>query len=148
MDSPSAAAPTVLIVEDDPVLAGLVARLLERNGMLPEIARDGFEAIERLKTAAAFDAIALDLMMPRVDGFGVIDWLRTNAPERLTRVIVMTATTDTHLARLRPSELGGLIRKPFEIHELGRLIRTRTLGEDDDDTATKAVTSETLFDAL
>jgi DNA-binding response OmpR family regulator len=147
MTNESATAPTVLIVEDDDVLASLVSRLLERNGMNPSIARDGAEAIERL-AAKTYDAIALDLMMPRIDGFGVIEWIRLHTPQQLQHVIVMTATTDTQLARLPVSDLGGLIRKPFEIHELGRLIRTRALGESEDEERAAPVTRATVFDAM
>jgi DNA-binding response OmpR family regulator len=147
MTNQSANAPTVLIVEDDDVLASLVARLLERNGMTSVIARDGAEAIERLGTGS-YDAIALDLMMPRIDGFGVIEWLRSHAGEHLQKVIVMTATGDTQLARLPVSELGGLIRKPFEIHELARLIRVRALGESEEEAPAATVTRATVFDSL
>lgn len=146
MTNESAVAPTVLIVEDDAVLASLVSRLLERNGMKPQVARDGAEAIERL-SSTPFQAIALDLMMPRVDGFGVIEWLRSNAPQQLPTVIVMTATSDTQLAKLRVNEIGGLIRKPFEIHELARMIRTSALGEEEE-TAASTISRDSLFDAL
>lgn len=137
----------MLIVEDDEILATLVAKLLERNELSYEIARDGAEAIERL-TVSESAAVVLDLMMPKVDGFGVVDWIRDNRPTLLPRVIVMTATSDQQLSRLRVSELGGLIRKPFEIHELGRMIRTQLGLPSAVDVTTSTPARDTLFDAL
>lgn len=138
--------PLILIVEDDPLLAGLVARLLDRNGLRNETAVDGQDAVERL-AAKSYDGIILDLMMPRLDGFGVIDWLRVERAPLLGTVIVMTATSDQQLSRLRVNELGGLIRKPFEIHELGGMLRT-ILALPEGDTAGAASARENLLDRL
>lgn len=107
----------VLVSDDDVALRTLITRLLQRHDHFEvESARDGVEAIEKLDHDG-YDAVLLDLMMPRVDGFGVLDYLREHHPDILKRVIVMTASSDEQVARVDRSAVCGVVRKPFDIHE-------------------------------
>lgn len=105
----------VLLVDDDEAIRALVQKILERHHYQVEVARDGQEAIEKLRDAD-YDVVLLDLMMPRVDGFGVMQHLRESNPELLRRVIVMTAFTAAARDRIEPN--CRLIAKPFDITEL------------------------------
>jgi DNA-binding NtrC family response regulator len=80
--------PRVLIVDDEAGLRAAVARTLKAEGYETAEARDGVEAVSLLQRGG-IDAVLLDLQMPRLDGFGVLDALRTErgAPP----VIVLTA---------------------------------------------------------
>src|SRR5688572_6185021 len=66
----------ILIVDDDDAVRNMVERVLRREHFDVESARDGFEAIEKL-TRNDYATVLLDLMMPRVDGLGVLRFLET-----------------------------------------------------------------------
>jgi len=106
----------VLVTDDDVALRNLIVRLLEtRDHFEIDSARDGVEAIEKLDHDH-FDAIVLDLMMPRIDGFGVLKYLREHRPNLLKRVIVMTATSEEEIHKLDFAAICGVVRKPFDIN--------------------------------
>ena len=120
-DSSEVQSPRVLIVDDEDSIRVLVARMLRRVGYDTVEARDGQHAIEQLDHAK-FDALVLDLMMPRVDGFGVIDHLIETQPQMMEKTIVMTAFPET-AARERLQHLCSIVSKPFEMEELLTLVR-------------------------
>ena len=111
-------APRALVVDDDVAIRVLVTRILVRRRFVVETASDGAEAIQKLATGA-YAVILLDLMMPRLDGVGVMKFLAEYHPDQLARVIVMTAFgayASSHL----PAIPFRLIEKPFDIHALVR----------------------------
>lgn len=115
-----------LVVDDDQPIRGMLRRVLERENCEVELARDGFEAIELLKQRP-FDIILLDLMLPRVDGFGVLRFLRNSCPELLDHVVVMTAgPTSGVRERVR-----GVLSKPFDMEELRDHVRACCHRSDD-----------------
>ena len=110
--------PRVLVVDDDVAIRTLLETVLARNGYSVESVRNGEEAIESMD-GNRFDAIILDLMMPKVDGFEVIEYLDRTDPERLKRcVIVLTAVASKDLRKLDGSRVFRVIRKPFDLNEL------------------------------
>ncbi len=66
----------------------------------------------------SYSVILLDLMMPEVNGFELLDRLQRDSPSLLHRVIVMTAASQRSIANLDTSRVWGLVRKPFDIEEL------------------------------
>lgn len=109
--------PRVLVADDNDAICALLKALLQRDYHV-EIARDGSEAIERLRTAA-YSAVLLDLLMPEVDGFSVLKYLRNERPSLLAQVIVLTAAvTERELAAVRTYAVRDVIRKPFEVETL------------------------------
>ncbi len=72
--SSGAGALRVLVADDDPAIRTLVARIFVRRGYDVACASDGADAIQKLDHDP-FDLLVLDLMMPRVDGVGVINHL-------------------------------------------------------------------------
>lgn len=110
----------LLVVDDDDAIRVMVTKILERVGFSVTPARDGQEAIEKLE-GEEFDGMLLDLMMPRVDGFGVIEYLKASAPEFLRRVVVMTAFTGA--ARDRVDASCALLPKPFDVDELVGMVQ-------------------------
>ena len=72
----------ILVVDDDPVQRRLLTAAIERIGHSVIVAQDGETAIACLsQRGEAIDAVVLDLMMPGIDGLGVLDWMRANAVE-------------------------------------------------------------------
>ena len=83
----------LLIVEDDAPLRGLYRAALEDAGFDVREAADGLEALRRIDEAPP-DVIVLDLMLPRVSGFGVLHDLTVQAHTRMIPVIVVTGTDE------------------------------------------------------
>jgi DNA-binding response OmpR family regulator len=107
----------VLIVEDDPAVRQIVRVLLERDGIEVDIAEDGERATALLGTRS-YAAVLLDLLMPRLDGRGVIAFMKERALE--TPVVVLTAVTDS--PDLDPQLVRVVLQKPFEARELRKVV--------------------------
>jgi len=81
---------TVLVVDDDPGILEMHSRLVEETGRRAVTARNGREALTLLEQQIP-DLILLDLMMPEMDGFAVLDELRSREATREIPVIILTA---------------------------------------------------------
>jgi CheY-like chemotaxis protein len=110
----------VLVVDDEPAIRALVAKIVERAGLSVDVARDGGEAIAKLD-ANHYTVMVIDLMMPVVDGYGVVEHLRERGGPR-PAVIVITAGDSAAIRRLDGSMVHSVIRKPFDIDVLGDLV--------------------------
>lgn len=114
--------PAVLIVDDDPPLLGLLKTLIRRNGDWDIVTcRDGDEAIQEL-AARHFDVVLLDLMMPRRNGFDVIEYLQEHRPRQLSVVLVLSAATSEVTQRIDSSAVHAIVDKPFETGALLALV--------------------------
>ena len=80
--------PTILLIEDEARLRDNLQTLLQSEGYRITTAQNGTEGIKRLRQEA-FDLVITDLVMPEVDGFQVLEYLKAYSPE--TVVVVMTA---------------------------------------------------------
>jgi two-component system OmpR family response regulator len=111
----------VLVVEDEPKLAALVARALREEGHPTDIASRGEEAVLLARTAP-YDAIVLDVMLPDFDGFEVLRRIRER--ELWTPVLMLTAR-DAISDRVGALDLGAddYLTKPFSFEELLARIR-------------------------
>ncbi len=85
-----AAAQTVLVVDDDPAILSLHSRLVAQTGRRVRAARNGREALALIAQQTP-DLILLDLIMPEMDGFAVLEALQANAATREVPVIILTA---------------------------------------------------------
>jgi len=112
----------ILVADDDRSIRQLVTTIVRREHFEVDSAADGFEAIDFLKQHE-YAVILLDLMMPRVDGFGVIRHLRENPPTRKPIILVISAYADQKFKEVDPEIVAGVIRKPFEVADLGSLVR-------------------------
>jgi len=111
----------VLVVDDEPAIRALVAKIIERAGHSVDTARDGVEAIEKLD-ANDYAVIVLDLMMPNIDGFGLLDHLRKRQDKSKPAVIVVSAGDSGMLRHLDGAMVHSILRKPFDIDVLGDLV--------------------------
>jgi two-component system copper resistance phosphate regulon response regulator CusR len=105
----------ILVIEDDAKLADYVSRALGESGYVVDVARDGIEG-RRLAVGGDYALVVLDLMLPGVDGFGVLAALR--AAHR-TPVLMLTAR-DRVEDRVQGLEAGAddYLVKPFALSEL------------------------------
>lgn len=109
--------PLVLIADDNEATCALVTAILRREFDV-EVATDGTEAIEKLRVRQ-YACVLLDVRMPHVDGFAVLECLQQERPDLLASVIVLTAAvTKTELERVRRFPVCDVIRKPFEVETL------------------------------
>ena len=106
----------LLVVEDEPKLAQYLHKGLSENGHVVDVAADGIEG-RRLATGGEYDLVLLDLMLPGIDGFGVLAALR--AQPRYTPVLMLTAR-DKVEDRVQGLEKGAddYLVKPFAFSEL------------------------------
>lgn len=117
--------PLVLLVDDNEATTTLMTALLQKEFAL-EVAADGTEAVELLRTKA-YGAIVLDLLMPQMDGYGVLDFLRADKPAMLKRVLVVSAALNRNeLAKLRNFDVFAIVSKPFEVDHLLAAVRKCT----------------------
>lgn len=131
MTGNSKSQPQVLVADDDQSIRQLVCTIVRREGLAVDCVADGLEAIEKLKQHE-YPVILLDLMMPRMDGFGVIDYLKKHPPRVKPVVLIITAYADQRFKQVDPNVVAGVIRKPFEVADLGRLVRLCLIGYDDE----------------
>lgn len=123
----------VLVADDDPAIRQLVCTIVRRERLDVDCVSDGMEAVEMLRQHD-YAVVLLDLMMPRLDGFGVIDWLRQHPPQTKPVVLVITAYADQKFKQVDANIVAGVLRKPFEVAELGTLVRLCVCGYDADAT--------------
>ena len=112
----------VLVADDDHAIRQLVCTIIKREGLEIDCAADGAEAIEFLGEHD-YAVILVDLMMPRVDGFGVVEHIRTHMPAFKPVVLVITAYADQKFKEVDPNIVTGVIRKPFEVSDIGNIVR-------------------------
>lgn len=108
----------ILLVDDDAGIRRLLSLLLRRQGWTVVTHADGQNVIDTMATWNP-DVVVLDLMMPKVSGFEVLQRLQAENPASLKRVIVLTAVSTNTLRELTcESELWAVVRKPFDNMEL------------------------------
>jgi len=110
----------VLVVDDEPAIRALIAKIVQRAGFAVDVARDGAEAIEKLR-GGGYSVLVVDLMMPVMDGYDVVCHIRAAGIHNLA-IIVITAGDTAAIRRLDPSMVHSVLRKPFDIDVLGDLI--------------------------
>jgi type II secretory ATPase GspE/PulE/Tfp pilus assembly ATPase PilB-like protein/CheY-like chemotaxis protein len=108
----------VLLVEDEEQLRRVMKDLLEREGYVVAEARDGVQALDQVDRLAP-DIIVLDLNLPGLDGYGVLQQLRSRPATRGIPIMVLTAKGDED-NEVRVFELGAddFITKPFRARAL------------------------------
>jgi DNA-binding response OmpR family regulator len=105
--------PRVLVVDDDEHLMVAITQVLHDAGYETRTSYDGHLAIQRLSMGYAPDVIVLDLVMPRVNGFEVLNWMRQHD----LQIPIVLATTEDDV---RATDVGAVVKlaKPFTQEEL------------------------------
>jgi adenylate cyclase len=105
---------SVLVVDDDPVTRLMLTGSLERHGHHVRAAEDGSEALDLLRMES-FDVVLLDVLMPQIDGYGVLEQLKGDPDLRHIPVVMVTSVDDVESA-VRCIELGAddYLSKPID----------------------------------
>jgi len=112
----------LLVVEDEPKAAAALQKGLTEAGFEVDVAGDGEEGLT-LARAAAYDLLILDVMLPKLDGFGVIEHLRKAGKD--VPILVLTARDEVP-DRVKGLELGAddYLVKPYSFAELMARVKT------------------------
>lgn len=113
------AARRALVVEDDPAIRKLVEKLLTRRQIEIDTVSDGRRAIEKLKTET-YAALILDLMVPEVNGFEIIDFVKKQKID--VPIAVVSAVSQQALTKLDLDVVKVVIAKPFDVDEFTKAI--------------------------
>jgi len=122
----------VLVVDDQPPNTLLLRKLLEAEGYRQVVTTNDPTEVLPLHRESPFDAILLDIRMPKIDGFGVMRMLQDDAGDDYVPVIVLTAQTDEE-TRLRALAEGAkdFVTKPFNrvevLHRIRNMLEIRLL---------------------
>jgi CheY-like chemotaxis protein len=143
-------APLVLVVEDDPPIATVLRTYLEADGYRVELAADGHDAIQAARTLLPF-AITLDISLPKLDGWSVLNALKRD-PQTASIPVVVVSIVDNRDFGLVLGATEYLV-KPIDVERLRAVLReldgARSPGDNsvlivDDDPALRDVLSSLL----
>jgi chemosensory pili system protein ChpA (sensor histidine kinase/response regulator) len=116
--------PLVLVVDDSLTVRKITGRLLERQGYTVATARDGVEALEKLKEGRP-DVMLVDIEMPRMDGFELTRHVRADAAlSSLPVIMISSRTADKHRNVARELGVNVFLGKPYQEDELLAHIRS------------------------
>ncbi|MCU1276644.1 MAG: hybrid sensor histidine kinase/response regulator [bacterium] len=110
---------SVLVVEDDPQVSGVLMRILSQHYDVT-VADDGADALWRFEEGQRFDVVLCDLCMPKINGAALIAALQRIDRNQAGRVIVMTGDPGSVIAAGMSSYY--LIEKPFDVGALRSLV--------------------------
>ena len=114
-----------LVVDDDDPIRTMLAKVVERQDLEVDTARDGEEAIQRIDDDG-YSVIVLDLMMPRVDGYGVLKHMQQHHPEKLRCTIIASAVPESEILKRFGMPVYRIHAKPFDMARLIADIRECT----------------------
>lgn len=118
----------VMIVDDSPSVRHMTSKLIESKGWIAETAKDGVDAIEKLRTCRTLPAVILsDIEMPRMDGYEFAAAVRKNPAWNGVRVIFISSRTgEKHRSKAFASGASEVLLKPYDQNDLITLIETLT----------------------
>ncbi len=112
---------TVLVIDDDESIRLALAEILELSGYHVAVAADGPEGVELLEVGLEPNAIVLDLMMPRMNGWEFLHRLRSDPKFQDVPVVVTSA-----VASESPDGADACLQKPFDVSQLDREVTRLT----------------------
>lgn len=112
---------TILVIDDDEGIRTALAEVLELFGYHVAVAADGQEGVELLEVGLAPNAIVLDLMMPRMDGWTFLSYIRRDPKFQDLPVVVTSA-----VAAQSPAGADACLQKPFDVGQLDREVARLT----------------------
>jgi CheY-like chemotaxis protein len=119
---------SILVVDDEGTVRRFAMRVLEREGYAVVEACDGVEAFELIKQGRTFDALVLDIVMPRMNGVELMQALSTTYPD--IPVILMSGYATAALAELGIAAPCAVLAKPFPAERLLEEVRRCTRKRD------------------
>jgi DNA-binding response OmpR family regulator len=110
----------VLVVDDEPEVRRILATALRQRGLTIDEAADGSDAVALLRENV-YSVVVLDLLMPGVNGFAVLDAIDEREGQ-VPIVLVVTGADRAMLDGLDSQKIHGIIKKPFEPHEVAAVV--------------------------
>ncbi len=108
----------ILLVEDNPVNQMLTMSMLQKLGAMADLARDGEEAVEKVR-AGGYDLVLMDLQMPRMDGLSATRAIRGMTGIRQPRIVALTANAmESDRQACVDAGMDDFLSKPFQAAEL------------------------------
>ena len=111
----------VLVVDDDQGVRDMLSAVLRMKGLVVDVASDGSEALD-LIALNTYSVVLLDLLMPNVDGFGVLSRLHASGSSNAPVVLVVTGAERPAIAQLDVQHIHGIVKKPFDPEELANIV--------------------------
>ena len=126
--APTGERPRVLVVDDESIIAQLIADVLGGEGFEVDTAPHGLAALDRLANRT-YDVILSDLRMPELDGFGLFREIERRYPDLLGRFVFITGTSEhTDYQGFIDDVKVPVLTKPFDMMNLVRVVRGRLAG--------------------
>ena len=112
----------VLVAEDNPVNAMVIAAMLERLGIVSERASNGIEAVQAIERQP-YDVVLMDMQMPEMDGLEATSIIRTLALDRRPVIVALTANAfDADRDACLDAGMDDFMTKPFTLDQLRRAL--------------------------
>ena len=110
---------SVLIVDDNDHITKMISSFLGMNDYDCTVVNDGKEAMELLKTNQ-YDSVLLDLSMPEFDGYDILETLKNENPEQLSKIIILTASNVQieNVRRFKELGISSCLQKPVDMDQL------------------------------
>lgn len=123
--APSGERPWVLVVDDESIIAQLIADVLTGEGYEVDTAPHGLAALDRLVNRT-YDVILSDLRMPELDGLGFFREIEQRYPDLLHRFVFITGTSEhTDYQGFIDEVKVPVLTKPFDMVDLVRVVQDR-----------------------
>lgn len=107
----------ILVIDDDLAIRVLLQAVLKRMKFDVELAEDGAAGLEKMRQNGGFDLILLDLMMPKLNGYELIDKLGHEFPGARPHIIVFTAAGKRGVEKIPKNTVCNSILKPFDLEK-------------------------------
>ena len=120
-EQPSQPRYRALVADDDPSTRFILGSILSRHRIAFDEAENGAEAVKFLKNNE-YKLVFLDLLMPRVDGWGVIDYLRSRRGSQAPRIFIITGVQNQKLSTADQDIVAGLLYKPIDVTQVEKLV--------------------------
>lgn len=114
---------TILLVDDSPTILMSVSMILVKAGMTVETAKDGLEALEKLKKGLKPNLIISDVNMPRLDGVSFVQEARRNGHRFVPILMLTTESEQSKRAEAKAAGATGWLVKPVAADKLLGVIR-------------------------
>jgi CheY-like chemotaxis protein len=108
---------TILIVDDEYDILNSLEMVFEAEGYIPRTAHDGQEALDRLTEEPIPDLILSDVMMPVIDGYGLVTAIRA-LPTFCHIPIILMSGASLDMTKIQKSDYAYFMHKPFDLNLL------------------------------
>lgn len=114
---------SALVVDDDTIQLMMVSEMLQKLNMRCQTVNDPEKVIPLLKEQT-FDIILMDIQMPNINGFMLVDKLKAAFPESRVPLIALSARTEIEVQDFRDAGFSGSLPKPFTLQKLSEILDT------------------------